>query len=357
MRILFVMTAPYPPQAYGGARITTHDYCRLLRQRGKHHTAVLCQINRGGRLWLKNRIRSRLTGLRYPADRGLGYPVYRGWDPIAGIPEVARRFVPDVAVANAGQTGSVVRALVANGIPTVAQVSTVEFDRMGAPLPSDPRVAYVANSRFTAGQLKRSLGFDSTVVPPLVVPEHYAGCAGGASVLHVNPRESKGVDITLRLAERRPDIPFDIVEAWGVTEQVRRHRARAASLGNVTWHASVPDMRQLYRRARVVMVPSRWAEAWGRVATEAQVNGIPVIASNLGGLPEAVGPGGILVDPDADIREWEHALTRLWDDERGYQELAAAARRYSRRPEIQPEMLVSRFEGILERHREAIGSG
>ncbi len=42
------------------------------------------------------------------------------------------------------------------------------------------------------------------------------------------------------------------------------------------------------RSASLVVVPSLWEEPFGRVALEAQMNGIPAIVTNLGGLPEIV---------------------------------------------------------------------
>lgn len=55
----------------------------------------------------------------------------------------------------------------------------------------------------------------------------------------------------------------------------------------------VTDMEPVFDNISVLIVPSLWQEAWGLIATEAQLRGIPVIASNVGGLPEAkryVGP-------------------------------------------------------------------
>ena len=49
------------------------------------------------------------------------------------------------------------------------------------------------------------------------------------------------------------------------------------------------------------------------VAEIARANGIPVLASDRPGHGEAVGPGGILVDPDAPIDTWVDALARLKD--------------------------------------------
>jgi glycosyltransferase involved in cell wall biosynthesis len=82
------------------------------------------------------------------------------------------------------------------------------------------------------------------------------------------------------------------------------------------------------------------------VVTEAQVSGIPALASARGGLPESVGPGGLLIPPDAGIEAWRDALDRLWNDEPLYRRLAAAALDHARRPEIQPEFLAEKFLAV-----------
>jgi len=94
--------------------------------------------------------------------------------------------------------------------------------------------------------------------------------------------------------------------------------------------------------------PVDWIEAWGRVATEAHFSGIPVIASNQGGFPESVGPGGILVDPNASISEWKQALRGLWDDPQRYRELSALSLKYSQRPEIQQQKLFDEFIAVCQ---------
>jgi glycosyltransferase involved in cell wall biosynthesis len=60
------------------------------------------------------------------------------------------------------------------------------------------------------------------------------------------------------------------------------------------------DSRVFYERVDVVVVPSLWHEPFGRTAIEPWAYGIPVIASNRGGLAEIVEDGvtGIVVDPD-----------------------------------------------------------
>jgi glycosyltransferase involved in cell wall biosynthesis len=60
------------------------------------------------------------------------------------------------------------------------------------------------------------------------------------------------------------------------------------------------DSKLFYERVDVVVVPSLWHEPFGRTAIEPWAYGIPVIASNRGGLAEIVEDGvtGIVVDPD-----------------------------------------------------------
>jgi glycosyltransferase involved in cell wall biosynthesis len=62
----------------------------------------------------------------------------------------------------------------------------------------------------------------------------------------------------------------------------------------------VSDPRALYWDADVCLVPTseNLREGFGLVALESMAAGTPVIASNVGGLPEVLGPTGMLVAPD-----------------------------------------------------------
>ena len=70
-----------------------------------------------------------------------------------------------------------------------------------------------------------------------------------------------------------------------------------------------PPWPRWYRAADVVAVPSH-TESFGLVAIEAQACGTPVVATNTGGLPTAVGPGGVLVDGH-DTADWATALSSV----------------------------------------------
>ncbi|GIG24546.1 glycosyltransferase family 4 protein [Cellulomonas denverensis] len=70
----------------------------------------------------------------------------------------------------------------------------------------------------------------------------------------------------------------------------------------------------LFRSADVLVVPSRWAEPFALTVLEGMASGVPVIASAVGGIPEAMGGAGIAVPPD-DPAALADALAALADDE------------------------------------------
>jgi glycosyltransferase involved in cell wall biosynthesis len=75
----------------------------------------------------------------------------------------------------------------------------------------------------------------------------------------------------------------------------------------------VKDMKGAYGRARLLIGPSIWPEPFGRVFIEAAASGIPSVASARGGIAEAVGEGGILIDDIFDINRWVEALRHFED--------------------------------------------
>jgi len=67
-----------------------------------------------------------------------------------------------------------------------------------------------------------------------------------------------------------------------------------------------------YRAADLVAVPS-YSESFGLVAVEAQACGTPVVAAAVGGLPCAIGDGGVLIEGHR-TADWSAGLEGLLDD-------------------------------------------
>ncbi len=198
--------------------------------------------------------------------------------------------------------------------------------------------------------MRRLYAAEPFLVPVLVQPRLYLTETLRRVVTFVNPRQLKGLDIAIGLATARPDIPFEFVESTSLAPKAMQSLAvRLSAHGNVRLIRRTDDMREIYHRSRLVLMPSLCIEAWGRVVSEAQVSGIPALASSSGELPETVGPGGITVDREAPLSDWVAALGRLWDDASEYQRYAEAAMRHASRPEIQPDAVISRMMELIAR--------
>ena len=356
IRVLFAMRHTYLPQRAGGSHSATHDLCVALMLRGIE-PAVLAALSPRGVLGFRSRIIRKLLRRQFPVDRVMGYPVYRGWQPVDGVREVAKHFGPSVIIVQPGYPVPLVKAFLQLGLPTVFYAHDTMFEKWGGPPPDHPQLLYLANSRFTASRLNETFGLEALVFPPFVRPDAYRTATTRDRVVFVCPHPGKGAELAFRLAESRPDLPFDFVESWDMREALRdSYQARARAAGNIRWKARVSDMRKVYGEAKLVLVPSVHEEAWGRLATEAHVSGIPVLASNRGGLPEAVGPGGVLVDHDAPFSDWEQALARMWDDSSEYHRLSEAALQYSARKEMDPDYVIRRLLTVLTKHINACQS-
>ena len=82
-------------------------------------------------------------------------------------------------------------------------------------------------------------------------------------------------------------------------------------LKNVKFIEWVQDMRNIYQQTSVIIMPSIWEEAFGRVPIEAGINGIPTIASKRGGIPESVGKEGIIIEDFQNIDHWIKSIEKL----------------------------------------------
>ncbi|NJO53428.1 MAG: glycosyltransferase family 4 protein [Bacteroidales bacterium] len=331
--------------------MNTHELALELVQRG-HVVSVLAGLSYRDMFGLGCAASALLSGQRTFFDDDLGYPVGRSRKPWLATEDVALR--PDVVVVQHGEMPQIAAAFRRRGVPAVAYLHGLNFEGWaldGRPLPADalPFAGVLANSEFTAQRFRALYAITPTVLPPIFRKERYRVETCGKNVTFINPVAMKGVQRALDIAELCPDIPFSFVRAWPLpARQAFRLNARLGRLPNVVLRDRTSDMRDVYRDARIVLVPSQCDETWGRVASEAHLSGIPVVATNRGGLPEAVGPGGILIAPDAPVDAWVAAIRRLWTDAELYQQISAAALDYARRPLLDTEAQLDAMIAALQ---------
>lgn len=205
----------------------------------------------------------------------------------------------------------------------------------------------VGVSEYVADYIRKWSGIPAIHVPISLIDSGPVPDLGGfdnAFVTIVNPCAVKGIDVFLGLAQAMPDVRFAAVPSWGTNEEDFR---RLRALPNVTLLEPSDNIDDILRRTRVMLVPSVWAEARSRMVVEAMSRGVPVLASNLGGLPEAklgvpyllpVNPienyrpqyddrmVPIAEVPPQDIEPWKEALQKVVTDRAHYEELSAASR-------------------------------
>jgi glycosyltransferase involved in cell wall biosynthesis len=348
MKVLFAGGNGYLPQFHGGVQSSTHHLVEQLRRAG-HDASVLAALFGDGIFGMTARLKLKLLRQGAVIDQYPGYPVVRAWFPWEAVPFAAARLKPDVAVVQCHKSVPLGRALEAQGVPIVVYLRNVEFHELAGDLCELKTARYIANSQFTARTYKARFGIESTVIPPSIDPARYRSESTRQYVTFINPYSEKGFEKAVEIAEHCPEIPFLFVESWKLDGDRKVEVERIVSrLGNVTLEGRTDDMKSIYGRTKILLAPSKWEEAWGRVASEAHCSGIPVLGSRRGGLPEAIGEGGVILDYDAPIEEWLAALKRLWTDEAHYEALSAAARRYSERPEMRPEQQFATFLNVLD---------
>lgn len=205
----------------------------------------------------------------------------------------------------------------------------------------------VGVSQYVADYIRKWSGIEAIHVPiSLLEPGPYPdlGRFENEFVTLVNPCAVKGISIFLELAARMPETRFAAVPTWGTSQE---DRAALAGYPNIAVLEPEDDIDRILVRTRALLVPSLWAEARSRIVVEAMLRGVPVLASNVGGIPEAkLGVDYLLPVrtieryrpqlnerlvpiaevPEQDIGPWQEALAGLLADRGRYEELSRASR-------------------------------
>lgn len=174
-------------------------------------------------------------------------------------------------------------------------------------------------------------------------------------VTMINPCELKGVSIFMGLAQEFPNVEFAAVPTWGADQDLI---ARLRELPNVQILEPANDIEVILGQSRILLVPSMWPETFGYVVPEAMLRGIPVLASDIGGLPEAklgvdyvlpVVPGEFnkkgFVSLPQDLSPWSSALGELLSDAEVYRQCSQQSRQAAH--DFIATVSVSRFETLM----------
>lgn len=176
--------------------------------------------------------------------------------------------------------------------------------------------AIIVNSNFIKNEIQKFGEVGNVIVKyPQIDYEELKRTYGRNRFLHANRglvlignNAYKGADLFRKLSKEFPDLSFYIID--------RECKEKIREKDNLYLLPWAPDPGMIYAKCLALLVPSVWSEAYGRVAEEAAVLGIPVIVHGVGGLPEAVhrgkklGGGYVDIVKSIEHVDWREAILK-----------------------------------------------
>lgn len=380
MRILYVNSF-YRPHIGGGAELTLESIVEGMAARG-HDVAVLSTSSWGA--FAETKVGSA-TVFRYaprnvywnlgpqnnPRWKRLLFHILDIWNTrsYGAMMEAIGRFRPDVISFHnlSGISISVWAAAKREGIPTVqvlhdlylscpsslmfrknkaCQNQCLECRAFRAFVPHNSKSigALVGVSGFVLRKITASGGFAKSThrviynARNLTVPPNVPQAGNPVRVGYIGTvMPAKGLEVLVREFAKVRGARLRIAGS-GDPNYVKT-LASLAPADRVEFLGHQPSP-QFYRETDILVVPSLWNDTLPGVAFEALAYGIPVIASNRGGLPEIVqdGTSGLIFDPDVE-GSLQEQLQLLIDDSALRSSMATAAVGASARFTDYPRMI------------------
>jgi glycosyltransferase involved in cell wall biosynthesis len=192
--------------------------------------------------------------------------------------------------------------------------------------------AVIVPSYFAQKHYADKLGIQSVVIPPLLsvdTPNMSKDFSKRRYLTYINPEQGKGMTWFAKIArilnDKRPNIEILVVEGRGKISRFAQTGQILSGVRNLHVMPNTPNPADFLQVSKIVLMPSYYEETFGRVAAEAMLNGIPVIVSNRGALPEVVGSAGFVlaipdhfqpdsleIPSDTEVEEWIDAIIQLW---------------------------------------------
>ncbi len=137
----------------------------------------------------------------------------------------------------------------------------------------------------------------------------------------------KGVALLIDIAKELNYVQFVFI-GTGPLDGFLRNSSKEISNVNFLGKIQNIDMPVYYNSADILCFPSPYEEGLGRVSMESVACGIPVVASNLGGISETVNEDiSLLVKPT--YENLKNALIKLYQDEDRLKKMSSLCREYA----------------------------
>jgi glycosyltransferase involved in cell wall biosynthesis len=181
---------------------------------------------------------------------------------------------------------------------------------------ADNVTLFITTADFTKQRLVEA-GFskDQVVVVPcaITLTTFTANPSIGKHVVYAGRLSpEKGVETFIAAARLLPQLKFLIAGDGPIRKELEGIAPENVTF--VGWLNKI-QLSDFYSKARLAVVPSRWLEPFGLVVTDAMSNGLPVVASRIGGPSEIVEEEvtGLLFQPGNSV-ELAEKINTLWTD-------------------------------------------
>jgi glycosyltransferase involved in cell wall biosynthesis len=245
---------------------------------------------------------------------------------------------PDIIIASLTDAVPAFKVAARHGVPRILSIHGYEFSPPTeeerrqwsmhpgfVPMPQDD-IDFVLNSAdhifscspYLQAFLRDRLRLDTEVLPndwninEVMIDQN--DLKEGTYITGICSSPHKGIGIILELARHFTDAQFMLVGDV-MREFPPKLVGDIVACGNIDLPGHIKP-RDFLASSKLVLVPSQLPEPFGRIAVEAMVNGVPVLASRNGGLGEIVGPGPMGVDDFTNIEAWKECLRAQLDGQR-----------------------------------------
>ena len=156
----------------------------------------------------------------------------------------------------------------------------------------------------------------------------------------------KGVDTLVEAARGLPEIRF---KAAGAIDRMKEFVADSPENFEFPGHVKHEKISEFYKSSRIVVLPNICFEGFPMILPEAMLQGKPVIASRIGGIPEIVDDGktGLLFEP-GNHEDLARKIKKLWDNPELCRKMGQAGREKALK-EYSPEKYYSRLMGVYDK--------
>jgi glycosyltransferase involved in cell wall biosynthesis len=382
IKILLLQQAVYLP-SFGGGNKANRFLLESLTRNGHQCVAVASPLAKRIAVTPRSDIdEMSLRGIEMCSpQRGLVSYCYRGVrvnaidfptvdESRAYVIHLVGEFQPDWILVSDDKYGFLLESAIFTGASRVVVLAHTNFHLPFGPMAKEANSqdthlvrqarAVVAVSRYQQEYIRKYAGLDASLIHfPVYGPGPFPmlGRFESGFVTMINPCVMKGLPIFLALAKASPQIKFAAVPTWGADAEVMRD---LRELSNVTVVQPADDIEEVLACTRVLVAPSLVPETFGYVVVEAMLRGIPVLASDIGGLREAklgvdyslpVEPAarqdGVYISPQQSIGPWSKALDEVLSTPEGYHRCALASREAALK--FVASVSVSAFEEFLAR--------